>query len=80
MRTNKGVNVSKVADSIIMENRLKKLVQDKTIPKNRSEREIAGYRDVLSIIQENYEYIPIRPGMILQLHRYFYKYIGTTVG
>ena len=29
MRTNKGVNVSKVADSIIMENRLKKLSANK---------------------------------------------------
>lgn len=71
---------NRIEGIIITENRLKKLVQDKTIPKNRSEREIAGYRDVLSIIQENYEYIPIRPGMILQLHRDLYKYIGTTVG
>lgn len=29
MRTNKGINVSKVADSIIMENRLKKLSANK---------------------------------------------------
>lgn len=66
---------NRIEGIIITEDRLKKLIQDKTILKNRSEREIAGYRDVLSIIQENYEYIPIRPGMILQLHRDLYKYI-----
>lgn len=60
--------------------RLKQLVRDKTIPKTRSEKEIAGYRDVLSTIHENYEYIPPRPSMILQLHRYLYKFSGKTIG
>ena len=50
------------------------------MPINRSEREIAGYRDVLSIIHDSYDYIPARPGMILQLHRDLYKYSGSTIG
>ena len=54
--------------------RLKKLVRNKTAPRNRSEREIAGYRDVLATIHENYDYIPVRPNMILQLHRDLYKF------
>ena len=33
--------------------RLKKIVMDKTTPKNRGEREIAGYRDVLNTIHES---------------------------
>ena len=37
---------------------LRKLVLDKTKPKSRDEREIAGYRDVLNTIHENYEHIP----------------------
>ena len=60
--------------------RLQKLVKDKTTPHNRSEKEIAGYRDVLATIHENYEYIPIKPGMILQLHRDLYKYSGMNIG
>ena len=40
--------------------RLKKLMLDKTTPKSRNEQEIAGYRDVLATIHENYEYIPLR--------------------
>lgn len=60
--------------------RLQKLVKDKTTPRNRSEKEIAGYRDVLSTIHESYEYIPVKPGMILQLHRDLYKFSGMSIG
>lgn len=60
--------------------RLKKIVLDKTNPKNRSEQEIAGYRDVLSTIHENYDYIPLKPGTILQLHRDLYKFSGSSIG
>ena len=38
--------------------RIKKLVEEKTTPKNRAEEEIAGYRDVLNIIHESYDAIP----------------------
>ena len=62
------------------DDRLQKLVKDKTTPQNRSEKEIAGYRDVLATIHESYDYIPIRPGMILQLHRDLYKFSGMTMG
>ena len=62
------------------DDRLKKLVKDKTTPRNRSEKEIAGYRDVLSTIHESFDYIPVKPGMILQLHRDLYKYSGMSIG
>lgn len=54
--------------------RLKQLMAEKTTPRNRDEEEIMGYRDVLNTIHENYEYIPIRPNYILQLHRDLYQY------
>lgn len=60
--------------------RLKKIVKEKTRPKTRSEKEIAGYRDVLSTIHESYDYIPPRASMILQLHRDLYKFTGSAVG
>ncbi len=60
--------------------RLKKIVQDKTMPRTRSEQEIAGYRDVLATIHENYDYIPVSTSMILQLHRDLYKYSGKSIG
>ena len=60
--------------------RLKKLVMDKTTPKNRAEQEIAGYRDVLNTIHDNYDYIQIKPGVILQLHRDLYRFMGPGTG
>ena len=49
--------------------RLKELVACKSTPVNRNEEEIAGYRNVLATIHENYEFIPVKPSTILQLHR-----------
>ena len=60
--------------------RLQKIVKEKTMPKTRSEKEIAGYRDVLSTIHESHDYIPPRPSMILQLHRDLYKFTGSSIG
>lgn len=62
------------------DDRLKNLVQAKTTPRNRDESEIAGYRDVLNTIHENYEYIPINTSYILQLHRDLYKFLGNVDG
>lgn len=60
--------------------RLKELVQKKTEPRNRSEKEIAGYREVLQTIHENYDYIPLNLNMILQLHRDLYIYSSSSFG
>lgn len=60
--------------------RLKKIVRDKTVPKNRSEQEIAGYRDVLATIHENHDFIPPKSSIILQLHRDLYKFSGLSIG
>lgn len=60
--------------------RLKKIVQDKTMPKTRSEKEIAGYRDVLTTIHESHDFIPPKPAIILQLHRDLYKFSGMSIG
>lgn len=54
--------------------RLEELVSQKSEPRNRSEQEIAGYREVLSTIHESYEYVNPRPNIILQLHRDLYSY------
>lgn len=62
------------------DDRIKSLVQAKTTPRDRDEAEIAGYRDVLNTIHENYDYIPINANYILQLHRDLYKFLGSTDG
>ena len=65
---------NRIEGIITTDDRLKKIVRNKTAPRNCNEREIAGYRDVLATIHENYDYIPVRPGMLLQLHRDLYKF------
>lgn len=60
------------------DSRLKEIVMNKTSPKSRSEKEIAGYRDVLTTIHENHDYITPTPNYILQLHRDLYKYSGAS--
>lgn len=60
--------------------RIRALVKEKSEPRNRNENEIAGYRDVLATIHENYDYIPPRGGVILQLHRDLYQYSGFGIG
>lgn len=54
--------------------RLEELVNQKAEPRNRSEQEITGYREVLATIHESYEYITPKPNIILQLHRELYSY------
>ena len=71
---------NRIEGIITTDDRLKLIVRNKTTPHNRSEREIAGYRDVLNTIHENFKYIPIRAGMILQLHRDLYKFSGLSIG
>lgn len=60
--------------------RLKRLCADKTTPRTRDEKEIMGYRDVLNTIHESYEYIPLRPSYVLQLHRDLYRYSEKGIG
>lgn len=54
--------------------RLKQIVEDKVKPRNRDEEEIAGYRDVLKLIHDSYEYIEIVPNNVLTLHKNLYNY------
>ncbi|MCM1161079.1 MAG: Fic family protein [Roseburia sp.] len=56
--------------------RIKQLVEEKTTPKNRDEQEIAGYRDVLNIIHESFDIIPITQNYILQLHKILYSHMN----
>lgn len=71
---------NKIEGIYTSDERLKKIVLDKTMPKTRNEREIAGYRDVLNTIHENYPHIPIRDTFILQLHRDLYKFENASNG
>lgn len=54
--------------------RIVKLVQNKVKPCNRSEQEIAGYRDVLNTIHANHSNMKFSVNLVLQLHRDLFKF------
>lgn len=56
--------------------RIKQLVEEKTTPRNRDEQEIAGYRDVLNVIHESFDAIPITQNNILLLHKMLYSHMN----
>ena len=56
--------------------RIRQLMGEKTTPRNRDEQEIAGYRDALSVIHENFDAIPITRNYILQLHKIMYSHMN----
>lgn len=60
--------------------RIQALVAQKTTPRNRSEQEIAGYRDVLNTIHANHADIPFTTGVVLQFHRDLYRHAADEGG
>ena len=71
---------NKIEGIYTSDERLEALVMQKTEPQNRSEEEIAGYREVLATVHDSYEYIPISPNNILQLHRDLYSFSSSDSG
>lgn len=68
---------SNAIEGIVTTNtRVRQLVEEKTTPRNRDEQEIAGYRDVLNIIHESFDAIPITQNYILQLHKILYSHMS----
>ena len=56
--------------------RIGEIVVNLAQPRNRDEKEIAGYRDVLSLIHESHDYIEVTPNVILQLHSMLHRHSG----
>lgn len=72
-----STEASNAIEGIITTNtRIRQLVEERTAPKNRDEQEIAGYRDVLNIIHESFDAIPITKNYILQLHKIMYSHMN----
>ena len=75
-----STEASNAIEGIVTTNtRIKQLVTEKTTPKNRNEQEIAGYKDVLNIIHENFDAIPITKNYILQLHKILYSHMNNPI-
>jgi Fic family protein len=55
--------------------RIRDLVAKRTEPANRSEQEIAGYRDVLNTIHRNFADMQLTSNLVLQLHRDLFQFV-----
>ena len=72
-----STQASNAIEGIVTTNtRIRQLVAEKTAPRNRDEQEIAGYRDVLNIIHESFDAIPLTRNYILQLHKIMYSHMN----
>lgn len=54
--------------------RIEAIVLRRAEHRNRSEQEIAGYRDTLALIHENHEHMPLTVNVLLQVHQMLYRY------
>ena len=60
--------------------RIEGIVLKSTQPRNRSEQEIAGYRDALNLIHESNENMDFSESIILQFHSMLYRYMSNQSG
>jgi Fic family protein len=60
--------------------RLEAIIFKDSRPSNRSEQEIAGYRDALALIHESAEHMDFSVNVILQLHSMIYRYLPSEGG
>jgi len=71
---------NKIEGILTSDERLDAIVIEKAEPRTRSESEIAGYREVLQLIHENYDNMTPRTNIILQLHRDLYQFSPSSMG
>ncbi|MFI5379471.1 MAG: Fic family protein [Tepidisphaerales bacterium] len=64
----------------VLPERLAPLVTKKTRPRDRSEQEVAGYRDVLAAIHTNHARMKLSTDLIIEWHRMIYHYTSETGG
>ncbi len=71
---------NRIEGIVTTNSRLNQLIADKTTPKNRAEEEILGYRNVLNLIHESYDAIPVSQNYILQLHKELLRFTDLSYG
>jgi len=60
--------------------RVEAIVLRSATPRDRSEQEIAGYRDALQLIHESHEHMGFTTNVVLQLHSMLFRYLPSEGG
>ncbi len=71
---------SRIEGIVASPERVREIVGYGAKPTNRSESEIAGYRDALATIHASHPFIDVTPNYILQFHRDLFSYTGRSGG
>jgi len=66
---------NRIEGVVAPEGRVRELVLRSTTPRNRSEQEIAGYRDTLQLIHESHAEMPVTANVVRQLHQRLFSYL-----
>ena len=77
-----AISSSQINNISTIDDRLKKIAQNKASPNTDAEKAVAGYRDVLTNISSgtNYDFMQPTPTTVLELHKNLYKHSGSSVG
>jgi hypothetical protein len=75
-----GESSNRIEGITVAPDRLADLVTKKTRPRDRSEQEVTGYRDVLAAIHANHARMRLSTELILDWHRKIYRYTGEKGG
>lgn len=60
---------NRIEGVIVPEKRLREVLDDRDKPKNRSEEEVIGYRNVLAEVHTNYQEMEVTPEEICRMHK-----------
>jgi len=71
---------SRIEGVTVAPTRLEPLMRRTADPRNRSEQEIAGYRDALGLIHESAREMVFSPNLVLQIHSTLYRYMAEPGG
>ena len=71
---------NRIEGVIVAPDRIARLAEEKTSPRDRSEQEIAGYRDVLGDVHARAADMRLTPGLLLQLHRDLMRFTSASDG
>ncbi len=74
------VSSNRIEGITVAADRIEALVAKKVTPKDRSEQEVAGYRDVLATIHSNHNKIHLSTDLIRSWHKQMYRFTGESGG
>ena len=71
---------NRIEGVVVAPGRVEAIVLKAAAPRDRSEQEIAGYRDALQLIHESHAHMAFTTNVVLQLHAMLFRYLPSEGG